>query len=113
MPERTAALETKIESLETELQESELEANEVISQWQDSCAAAEQKCVAIEEELQQLKKEKEKNDSYIEEKNMDETNYNQIVGVLAEKELEVRRLYETNESSKHALQKLKGMSDLC
>ena len=110
--ERAAALEIKIQSLETELEESELEANEVIGQWQGNCATAESRCAALEEELKQLEKRIENHDISTGD-TINEENYNNIMGALAKKEEELRRLNEDAESSKDSTQKLKGAYSVC
>lgn len=113
MIERSAELETKIESLETELRESELEANEVISQWQDSCAAAESKYASLEEEFNRLKEERKTKDMSSGENsgedNLNEKNHSNMMQMLGQKEEEIRQLTEETKHSNLLLQNLKGM----
>ncbi len=106
--ERTAELESKIESLETELRESEAEANEVISQWQESCAVAESKCASVEEELRDLKVAKQSDDECSKDKDVDEDGYMQTVEILAKKEEQLQQLKEEVESRNHSIKNLKG-----
>lgn len=106
--ERTAELESKVESLEIELRESEAEANEVISQWQESCAVAESKCASVEEELRDLKVTKQSDDERSKDKHVDEDTYTQTVETLAQKEEQLRQVKEEVESRNHSMQNLKG-----